>query len=181
MFNKKLIAGSIFALMSTSALAVPSFNYTQGTISQEGSAQLETVTLPVVTVTSGAEYSDDDLIVIDYNVPLATGYVPASTLNMYAKCVDQTVATINGSATENGGELTLGLLSSDAAAGSVTYRITDVDYSVISAGNGAGAGNCVTSLSSSVGAVLALDATEVDGAAARAAAGGTRAAAPTAL
>ena len=77
-------------------------------------------------------------------------------------------ATINGSSTENGGELTLGLLSSDAAAGSVTYRITDVDYSVVSAGGG-GAGDCATSLSSSVGAVLALDATIVDGPAARAA------------
>ena len=88
MFNKKLIAGSIFALMSTSALAVPTFQYTQSSISQEGSAQLASVTLPVVTVTSGAEYSDDDLIVIDYNVALGTGYVPASTLNMYAQCVD---------------------------------------------------------------------------------------------
>jgi hypothetical protein len=168
MFNKKLIAGSIFALMSTSALAVPSFLYTQGTISQEGSAQLASVTTPVVTVTSGAEYSDDDLIVIDYNVALATGYVPASTLNMYAQCVDQLGTTTNGSAAENGGELTLGLLSSDAAAGSVTYRITDVDYSVVSAG-GAGAGDCATSLSSSVGAVVALDAAIVDGPAARAA------------
>ena len=89
MFNKKLIAGSIFALMSTSALAVPTFQYTQGSISQEGSAQLASVTLPEVAVTSGAEYSDDDLIVIDYNVALATGYVPASTLNMYAQCAER--------------------------------------------------------------------------------------------
>jgi hypothetical protein len=88
---------------------------------------------------------------------------------MYAQCVDGAAATIDGSATENGGELTLGLLSSDAAAGSVTYRITDVDYSVVSAGGGAGAGNCATSLSSSVDAVLALDAAIVDGPAARAA------------
>lgn len=171
MFNKKLIAGSIFALMSTSALAVPSFNYIQGTISQEGSAQLASVTLPVVTVTSGAEYSDDDLIVIDYNVPLATGYVPASTLNMYAQCGDQdTGATIDGTATENGGELTLGLLSSDAAAGSVTYRITDVDYAVTTVDPAAGTNTtCATSLSSSVDAVFDLDAAVVDGPAARAA------------
>ncbi|MDA8864595.1 hypothetical protein N9I05_06040, partial [Pseudomonadales bacterium] len=171
MFNKKLIAGSIFALMSTSALAVPSFNYNQGTISQEGSAQLETVTLPVVTVTSGAEYSDDDLIVIDYNVPLDADYVPVSTLNMYAQCGEQlNGTTINGTALENGGELTLGLLSTDADAGSVTYRITDVDYAVTTDDPLANTDTtCGTSLNSSVGAVVALDATEVDGPAARAA------------
>jgi hypothetical protein len=171
MFNKKLIAGSIFALMSTSALAVPTFQYTQGSISQQGSAQLVSVTLPEVVVTSGAEYSDDDLIVIDYNVALATGYTPASTLNMYAQCAEQAAGTtINGTALENGGELTLGLLSSDAAEGSVTYRITDVDYAVTTANAAAGtAVTCATSLSSSVGAVVSLGTPIVDGPAARAA------------
>ena len=171
MFNKKLIAGSIFALMSTSALAVPTFQYTQGSISQQGSAQLASVTLPEVVVTSGSEYSDDDLIVIDYNVALATGYVPASTLNMYAQCAEQAAGTtIDGTAVENGGELTLGLLSTDAAAGSVTYRITDVDYAVTTANAAAGtATTCDTSLSSSVGAVMSLGTPIVDGPAARAA------------
>ena len=171
MFNKKLIAGSIFALMSTSALAVPTFQFTQGSISQQGSAQLASVTLPEVVVTSGSEYSDDDLIVIDYNVALATGYVPASTLNMYAQCAEQAGGTtINGTAVENGGELTLGLLSTDAAAGSVTYRITDVDYAVTTANAAAGTNTtCASSLNSSVGAVVSLGTPIVDGPAARAA------------
>lgn len=169
MLNKKLIAGSVLAVVSGTASAVPTFSYTAGSVSQEGSAQLASVTLPEVTVTSGAEYSDDDLIVIDYNVALASGYTPANTLSMYATCVDETAATITGTAAENGGELTLGLLSTDAAAGSVTYRVTDVDYAVTSAGVGGGAGDCATSNNSSVGAVVSLGTPQVDGAAARAA------------
>jgi len=174
MLNKKLIAGSIFALMSAPALAVPSFSYTAGSVSQEGSATLANVALPEVTITSGAEYSDDDLIVIDYNVALATGYVPASTLSMYANCIDGTAGgatVITGDANDNGGELTLGLLSSNAAAGSVTYRVTDVSYAVTTstaAGAAAAAGECVTSQNSSVGAVLSLGTPLVDAAAARA-------------
>jgi hypothetical protein len=174
MLNKKLIAGSIFALMSAPALAVPSFSYTAGSVSQEGSATLANVALPEVTITSGAEYSDDDLIVIDYNVALATGYVPASTLSMYARCIDGTAGgatVITGDANDNGGELTLGLLSSNAAAGSVTYRVTDVSYAVTTStvgGAAAVAGECVTSQNSSVGAALSLGTPLVDAAAARA-------------
>ena len=170
MLNKKLIAGSIFALMSAPALAIPSFSYTASSVSQEGSATLASVALPEVTITSGAEYSDDDLIVIDYNVALATGYVPASTLSMYAQCTDGTAAggvVIDGDANDNGGELTLGLLSSNAAAGSVTYRVTDLSYAVTASG-AAAAGVCVTSANSSVGAVLSLGTPLVDAAAARA-------------
>ena len=89
MFNKKLIAGSIFALMSTSALAVPTFQYTQrSAFLKRDLRSLHPLHCPRLAVTSGAEYSDDDLIVIDYNVALGTGYVPASTLNMYAQCAD---------------------------------------------------------------------------------------------
>lgn len=160
MLNKKLIAGSIFALMSAPAMAIPSFSYTADSVSQEGSAQLASVTLPVVTITSGAEYSDDDLITIDYNVALATGYTPASNLSMYATC-DDTDAVLG--AANHGGVLTLGLLSSDAAAGSVTYRVTAVDYT------GDFTGTCATSNDSSVGAQLSLGTPIVDGPAARAA------------
>ena len=160
MLNKKLIAGSVLAVVSASASAVPTFSYTAGSVSQEGSAQLASVTLPEVTVTSGAEYSDDDLIVIDYNVALASGYTPASNLSMYAACDD--AAAVLG-ATNHGGVLTLGLLSTDAAAGSVTYRVTDVDYT------GDFTGSCTASLNSSVGAELSLGTPQVDGAAARAA------------
>ena len=160
MLNKKLIAGSIFALMSAPAMAIPSFSYTADSVSQEGSAQLASVTLPAVTITSGAEYSDDDLITIDYNVALASGYTPASNLSMYATC-DDTDAVLG--AANHGGVLTLGLLSSDAAAGSVTYRVTAVDYT------GDFTGTCATSNDSSVGAQLSLGTPQVDGAAARAA------------
>jgi hypothetical protein len=160
MLNKKLIAGSVLAVVSASASAVPTFSYTAGSVSQEGSAQLASVTLPEVIVTSGAEYSDDDLIVIDYNVALASGYTPASNLSMYAACDDG--AAVLGAA-NHGGVLTLGLLSSDAAAGSVTYRVTDVDYT------GDFTGSCTASLNSSVGAELSLGTPQVDGAAARAA------------
>jgi hypothetical protein len=157
MFNKKLIAGSIFALISAPALAVPTFTYTADEVSQEGAAQLVSLTLPEVVMTSGAEYSDDDLIVVDYNVALAANYTPASTLLMYATCD----AGATGTAVNNGGELTLGLLSSDAAAGSLTYRITDVDYTA--------AGACGVTDNSSVGAVLSFATPKVDGAAALAA------------
>jgi hypothetical protein len=157
MFNKKLIAGSIFALISAPALAVPTFSYVADDVSQEGAAQLVSLALPEVTMTSGAEYSDDDLIVLDYNVALATGYVPASTLLMYSTCDGGTP----GTAVDNGGELTLGLLSSDAAAGSLTYRITDVDYTA--------AGACGATDNSSVGGELSFASPEVDGAAALAA------------
>jgi hypothetical protein len=160
MLNKKLIAGSVLAVVSASASAVPTFSYTAGSVSQEGSAQLASVTLPEVTVTSGAEYSDDDVIVIDYNVALASGYTPASNLSMYAPCDDG--AAVLG-AGNNGGVLTLGLLSTDAAAGSLTYRVTDVDYT------GDFTGSCTASLNSSVGAELSLGTPQVDGAAARAA------------
>lgn len=172
MLNKKLIAGSIFALMSAPALAVPTFSaYTTLSVSQEGSATLAKVAVPAVTVTSGAEYSDDDLVVLSYNVALASTFVPASTRTMYAQCTDTdtTPAVIDGDANDNGGELTLGLLSSDAAAGTITYRITDVSYAVTKSSTTPGAGVCATSQNSSVGALLALEAVEVDGAAARAA------------
>ena len=172
MFNKKLIAGSIFALMSAPALAVPSFSaYTTGSVSQEGSATLSKIAVPAVTVTSGAEYSDDDLIVLGYNVALASTFVPSSTLSMYAQCTDTatTPAIIDGDADDNGGELTLGLLSSDAAAGTITYRITDVSYAVTKSSTTPAADICATSQNSSVNALLALEAVELDGAAARAA------------
>ena len=170
MFNKKLIAGSIFALMSAPALAVPTFEFTADSVSQEGAAQLASLTLPAVTITSGAEYSDDDLIVIDYNVALATGYTPSSNLSMYATCDATGASGVTGTATENGGVLTLGLLSTDAAAGSVTYRITDVNYTPTASGGAVGVTTCVTTNSSSVGAVVSLGAAvEVDGAAALAA------------
>jgi hypothetical protein len=171
MLNKKLIAGSIFALMSAPALAVPSFTYTADSVSNQGAASLDMLTLNTVTITSGAEYSDDDLIVLDYNVALGSDYTPASTLSMYATCVDGAVspATITGSSAENGGELTLGLLSTDAAAGSITYRVTDVSYAVTSAGGGDAALECVSSNNSSVGAVVAVAGVKVDGAAALAA------------
>lgn len=159
MFNKKLIAGSVFALLSAPALAIPTFSYTAQTVSTQGAAQLAALTLPAVTVTSGAEYSDDDLIVIDYNVALATGYTPASNLTMYANCTGGGVL----GASNHGGVLTWGLLSSDTAAGSVTYRITDVNYT------GDFTGSCSASLNSSVGAVLSLGTPKVDGAAALAA------------
>lgn len=169
MLNKKLIAGSIFALMSAPALAVPSFSYTSSSVSIQGAASLTNLTLPTVTITSGAEYSDDDLIVLDYNVALGSGYVPASNLSMYATCDATGATSVTGTATENGGVLTLGLLSTDAAAGSMTYRVTDVNYTPTASGEDAGATVCVTSNSSSVGAVVDIAAVKVDGAAALAA------------
>lgn len=168
MLNKKLIAGSVLAVVSASASAVPTFSYTSTSVSNQGAASLTNLTLPTVTITSGAEYSDDDLIVLDYSAPLGAGYTPASTLSMYATCVDGASATITGSAAENGGELTLGLLSTDAAEGSITYRVTDVDYTPATAGGG-GAGDCATSNNSSVGAVVAVAGVKVDGATALAA------------
>jgi len=168
MLNKKLLAGSVLAVVSGTASAVPTFSYTSESVSIQGAASLTNLTLPTVVITSGAEYSDDDLIELDYSVALGAGFTPSSTLSMYATCVDGAAATITGTAAENGGELTLGLLSTDAAAGSVTYRVTDVDYAVTSAGGG-GAGDCGTSNNSSVGAVVSLGTPQVDGAAARAA------------
>ena len=169
MLNKKLLAGSVLAVVSGTASAVPTFSYTSESVSIQGAASLTNLTLPTVVITSGAEYSDDDLIELDYSVALGAGFTPSSTLSMYATCVDETAASITGTATENGGELTLGLLSTNAAEGSITYRVTDVDYAVTSAGSGGGAGDCATSNNSSVGAVVSVAGIEVDGAGALAA------------
>lgn len=152
MFNKKLLAGSVLAAMSGAAVATPSFDFTPETYSSQGAASLVDITVVDIEVTSGAEYSDDDLIVVDFNVALAGSYTPPSTLAYYATCDDTGAG--DPDATDNGGVLTLGLLSDDAAAGSMTYRVTDVDYTE--------AGDCTVGSDSSVGALLSLTDIDVD-------------------
>jgi hypothetical protein len=129
MFNKKLIAGSILAIASSAALAAPSFTFTKDTYSAQGSKSQAVFTGPDVIIQSGAELSNDDLIKMTYSSAFDTTNAPSSNVYMYATCVGQTDGT--ATVTENGGVVTLGLLSDDST--SVTYRVTDITFATTTA------------------------------------------------
>jgi hypothetical protein len=133
MFNKKLIAGSIFALMSAPALAAPTFTFAKDTYSSQGSASQAIFVGPELSISSGAELSEDDLIKLTFSTAFDASYVPVSNVYMYATCTTQ----VDGTATvdENGGVVTLGLLTDDT--NSQTYRITDIAFGLTTAGGGA--------------------------------------------
>lgn len=135
MFNKKLMAAGILAVASTSATAAPTFGFTAATYADAGSASTDIFTSPAITIQMGAEYAADDLMTLSFNADFDDGFNLPSTLSFYAPCAAQDAGGAGGTAAENGGTITAGLLTNDAS--SVTYRITTIDYTETSAGGGA--------------------------------------------
>ena len=159
MLKKTLIAGGIAALMSSGVQAVPSFAFTQTVYSEEGTKQAIALASPTITVTLGANYAVDDLITIDMGQAHAAAYTPANSITVLKACTHNTggnglpVAAANIAAGNNGGTMTLGILTSDAATGSATYRVTEVNNNVDHSGNdAANATECVASTGSTVDA-----------------------------
>lgn len=154
MLKKTLIAGGIAALMSSGVQAVPSFAFTQVDYSAEGTKQAIALASPTITVTLGANYAVDDLITIDMGQAHAAAYTPANSITALKNCTqadDSAVTAGSVAANNNGGTMTLGILTSDAAAGIATYRVTELTNTV--AQNGAGdATECDKSTASTVDA-----------------------------
>lgn len=157
MLNKKLLAGSLLAIATSSAQAVPTFSFTAKDYSAQGNLQVATLAGPTITTTLGANYAVDDLITFTFSDALSA--VPANTLTAYLQCKDNAgnVELPAGGqiATNNGGTVTLGILTNDA--NTVTYRVTGLTYNVT--GAGADGVKCVTSLNSTVGGVFAMTPT----------------------
>jgi len=157
MFNKKLIAGGILAVASSAAVAAPTFSFTAKDYSAQGNLQAATVAGPAITTTLGANYAVDDLITFTFSDDLSA--VPANTLTAYLQCKDNGGAVelpAGGQiATNNGGTVTLGILTNDA--NTVTYRVTGLTYAVT--GAGADGVKCVTSTNSTVGGIFAMTPT----------------------
>lgn len=154
MLKKTLIAGGIAALMSSGVQAVPSFAFTQTVYSEEGTKQAIALASPTITVTLGANYAVDDLITIDMGQAHAAAYTPANSITVLKNCTQQDNSAVTAgsvAANNNGGTMTLGILTSDAAAGTATYRVTELTNTV--AQNGAGnATECDKSTASTVDA-----------------------------
>jgi len=173
MFNKKakLIAAiSAASLASSVVVAEPAFDWAAAVYSIEGAASEATFTAPTVTVTWGAEYARDDLIDISFNTALDNAYTPASVLTAYADCAGMAAGEI-ASAGDNGGVITLGLISN--TTDSVTYRVTEIDYTAPVATDGGvcdtdgladGATVVAASSSSTIGAVFDIAGLEFEGA-----------------
>lgn len=156
MFNKKLIAGGILAVASSAAVAAPSFSFTAKDYSAQGNLQVATVAGPAITTTLGANYAVDDLITFTFSDDLSA--VPANTLTAYLQCKDaagNTEGATGQVATNNGGTVTLGILTNDA--NTVTYRVTGLTYAVTGAGDAAT--KCITSTNSTVGGIFAMTPT----------------------
>lgn len=156
MLKKTLIAGGIAALMSSGVQAVPSFAFTQTVYSEEGTKQAIALASPTITVTLGANYAVDDLITIDMGQAHAAAYTPPNSITVLKNCTqadDSAVTAGSVAANNNGGTMTLGILTSDAAAGIATYRVTELTNTV--AQNGAGdATECDKSTTSTVDAMF---------------------------
>jgi len=157
MFNKKLIAGGILAVASSAAVAAPTFSFTAKDYSAQGNLQVATVAGPAITTTLGANYAVDDLITFTFSDDLSA--VPANTLTAYLQCKDNggnlELPAGGQIATNNGGTVTLGILTNDA--NTVTYRVTGLTYAVT--GAGADGVKCVTSTNSTVGGIFAMTPT----------------------
>jgi hypothetical protein len=119
----------------------------------------------------GAEYAKDDLIELAYSSKFLSTYSPAGTLTAYKKCTDGSspAVAITGTATNNGGTMTLGLISSTTT--SKTYRITATNDTITN--SGASAANVCNSgaaaLNTTIGAVVSVATVDFDGTAVNAA------------
>jgi len=159
MFNKKLIAGGILAVASSAAVAAPTFSFTAKDYSAQGNLQAATVAGPAITTTLGANYAVDDLITFTFSDDLSA--VPANTLTAYLQCKDNAAAGVVAAggqvAANNGGTVTLGILTNDA--NTVTYRVTGLTYAVTADGGANAATKCVTATNSTVGGIFAMTPT----------------------
>ena len=147
MFNKKLLAAGILALGSSSAMAAVTFTFTPATYSTEGAASQDVFTSPAIGMQLGAEYAADDLVTLAFNTDFDDGYTLPSNLSAYVSCAGQGAGA--ATAAENGGVVTLGVLTN--TADSVTYRVTTIDYTTTTS-RGACAGPAAAG-SSTVGAI----------------------------
>jgi len=157
--------------MASPAVAAPTFDWTAMAYSTEGAKTAAAFTAPTVTVTMGAEYAKDDLIELAYSSIFASTFTPAGTLTAYKKCTDGSspAVAITGTSTNNGGTMTLGLISSTTSA--ATYRITatndTITNSTTSAANVCNSG--AAALNTTIGAVVDVASLSFDGAAVNAA------------
>jgi hypothetical protein len=168
----KLASAVGLAVVASGALAAPTFDWTHTALSTEGASSATTFTMPTVTVTMGAEYAKDDLIELSFNADMGTSFTPTSTLTGYKKCTNGASpgVAITGTATENGGVVTLGLISNTTS--SATYRITASTNAITSAANATNATTCKNDaalLNTTIGAVFATGTMDFDGASVRAA------------
>jgi len=145
MFKKTLVAASLAAL-STGAFAV---NVASTTLehTKEGVQTSVTISAAEATATLKAEYKVDDLITFTFSQDLASTFSATTTIN-----ADFT-SVVTGGGTN---ELTLGKLSQ--TTNSVTYRVTNLNLSATDVAE-----------QTTVGATVAIEAVDFDGAALRAA------------
>lgn len=160
MLKKSLMAAGVLALMSSTAQAAPTFAFTALKYSAEGASKAIALASPAITTTLGANYAVDDLITIDMNAAHAAAYTTAASITALKMCKIASGAAVpvaSMTATNNGGTMTLGVLSADKAAGSATYRVTGITNTVVNtdAGNAAAGTKCITSTNSTVGAQFA--------------------------
>ena len=150
MFNKKLLAAGILAFSSSSAMAAVTFTFTPATYSTEGAASQDVFTSPAIGMRLGAEYAADDLVTLAFNTDFDDGYTLPSNLSAYVSCAGQAAGA--ATAAENGGVVTLGVLTN--TADSVTYRVTTIDYTTTTGGAACtSGGSAVAAGSSTVGAI----------------------------
>ena len=131
----KLASAVGLAVVASGAIAVPTFDWTHadGAFSAEGSASAASFDAPAITATMGAEYAKDDLITLTFSSDFLSTFTPGSSIVAYKPCSNEanTPATIAGTATENGGVVTLGLISN--TTNSATYRVANSTDAVTSA------------------------------------------------
>jgi hypothetical protein len=169
--KKRLASAIALAAVASTATAAPTFDWTAMAYSTEGAKTAASFRAPTVKITMGAEYAKDDLIELAYSSKFLSTYSPAGTLTAYKKCTDGSspAVAITGTATNNGGTMTLGLISSTTAT--KTYRITATNDTITN--SGASAANVCNSgaaaLNTTIGAVVSVATVDFDGTAVNAA------------
>jgi hypothetical protein len=169
--KKRLASAIALAVVASTATAAPTFDWTPTSYSTEGAKTGASFTAPTVKITMGAEYAKDDLIEFAYSSKFLSTYSPPGTLTAYKKCTDgaSPAVKITGDASNNGGTMTLGLISSTTT--SKTYRITATNDTIKSSGVAATnvCNSAVASLNTTIGAVVSVGSVVFDGPAVNAA------------
>jgi hypothetical protein len=165
--KKQLSAAIAVALAASPALAVPTFNWTGLSYTNEGATSAANFDAPAITVTMGAEYAKDDLIALSFSSDLLSTFTPTSTLTAFKPCNNSSTSLITGTATENYGTMTLGLISNTAA--SATYRITATNDTLTNASDATDVGDATScdalqaAPATTIGAVVGLGTITFDG------------------
>jgi len=169
--KKRLASAIALAAVASTATAAPTFDWTAMAYSTEGAKTAASFTAPTVAITMGAEYAKDDLIEFGYSSKFLSTYSPAGTLTAYKKCTDGSspAVAITGTATNNGGTMTLGLISSTTAT--KTYRITATNDTITNSGAAAAnvCNSAAAALNTTIGAVVSVASVAFDGTAVNAA------------